>query len=174
VYTGPTMEARRHLPGLERAIQAGGVHYRLPSESKSEALAALVDRMRLPQGLDPKILLKLLLDRENLGPTAVGDGVAFPHVRNPAALHIREAIVAVGFLERPVEFGALDGKPVQTLLAIVSPAVRTHLHLLSLLSFGLRREDFRAAILSQGTPEAVLAAARAVDEAVRLRAETGP
>jgi PTS system nitrogen regulatory IIA component len=165
------MKGERRLPGLEQAIQAGGVHYGLPAASRTEAFAALVERMSLPPDADRRALLSLLLDRESLGSTAVGDGVALPHVRNPAAVRIPAASVTVGFLEGPVEFGALDGRPVHTLLAIISPAVRTHLRLLSLVSFGLRQGDFRSAILNRGTPEAILAAARAVDEAVRARAE---
>ena len=62
----------------------------------------------------------------SLGSTAVGDGIAIPHVRNPVLLHVRPA-VALCFLDEPIPFGALDGKPVDTLFVIVTPTSRSHL-----------------------------------------------
>jgi PTS system nitrogen regulatory IIA component len=165
------LEAQRPLPGLEQAIRRGGIHYRVPGAAKSEVLAATVDLMRLPRAADRRTLLELLLARENLGSTAIGEGVAFPHARNPDILQVATPSITVCFLEHPVEFGALDGKPVHTLLAIISPTVRAHLHLLSLLSYGLRREEFHSAIFSRAAPAAILASARAVDEAVQRRVE---
>lgn len=166
-------EAQLSVPGLEQAIVAGGIHYRVSGTSKPEVLAAVVELMRLPGEVDRRFLLDVLMARETLGSTAIGDGVAIPHVRNPIVLHIPAPSVTVCFLDNPVEFGALDGKPVHTLFAIVSPTVRAHLHLLSLLSYGLRRQDFRSVILDQGSRSAILAGARAVDESARARAETG-
>lgn len=165
------MEAQRALPGLEHAIRRGGIHYGLAGASKPEVLAAAVQAMRLPRGTDRRFLLDVLLQREALGSTAVGEGMAIPHVRDPSVIPVRSPSVAVCFLQTPVQFGALDGKPVHTLFAIVSPTVRAHLHLLSLVSFALRREEFRLAVLSREGRPAVLAAARAVDEAARARAE---
>ena len=45
--------------------------------------------------------------------TAVGDGIAIPHVRNPVVLHVGRPAIALCFLERAIEYGALDGKPVR-------------------------------------------------------------
>ena len=65
--------------------------------------------------------------------TGIGDGIAIPHVRNPIVLHVPRPMITLCFLEKPVDFGALDGKPVHALFSLISPTVRAHLHLLSRL-----------------------------------------
>ena len=50
-----------------------------------------------------------------------------PHVRNPIVLHVDRPMVTLCFLERPVDFGALDGKPVHVLFSLICPTMRSHL-----------------------------------------------
>jgi nitrogen PTS system EIIA component len=154
------------LPGLEAALRAGGVHYRLGGSDKGGVLAALVEIMPLPRGVDRSFLLQVLLARESLQSTGIGDGVAIPHPRSPIVLHIDEPVVTLCFLERPVDFGALDGKPVHALFSLVCPTARAHLHLLSRIAFALREPEFRALIDGKAGREAIVAAARRVDEAL--------
>jgi nitrogen PTS system EIIA component len=151
------------LPGLEEAIRAGGIHYRVTGATKGEVLASIVGLMQLPDEVDKKFLLSVILARESLGSTGFGGGIAIPHVRNPIVLHIPRATITLCFLETPIEFGAIDGKPVSTLFTMVSPTVRAHLHLLSRLTFGLRRPEFQEPVAAQAAREVLLAAARAVD-----------
>jgi PTS system nitrogen regulatory IIA component len=119
----------------------------------------VVETMRLPAEVDREFLYEVLLAREALASTAIGDGIAIPHVRNPVILHLERPLVTLCFLERAVDFGALDGQPVGTLFTLISPTVRAHLHLLSRLSFALRNPRFREAVLGQATREEILAAA---------------
>ena len=51
----------------------------------------------------------------------MGDGIAIPHVRKPLVLNVRRPSLALCFLERPIDYGALDGKPVGTLFTIIEP-----------------------------------------------------
>ena len=76
------------LTGLEEAIRAGGIHYRVAGKTKNDVLAAIVELMRLPEEVDRDFLFNVLVARESLGSTGFGDGVAIPHVRNPIVLHI--------------------------------------------------------------------------------------
>jgi PTS system nitrogen regulatory IIA component len=78
-----------------------------------------------------------------MGTTAVGDGIAIPHVRNPILVQLPVPKIALCFLSQPVDFGALDGKPVQMLFTIISPTIRMHLHLLSKLAYCLRDQRLR-------------------------------
>ncbi len=151
------------LPGLEEAIRAGGIHYRVAGSTKANVLAAVVELMQLPEEVDKKFLLNVILARESLGSTGFGGGIAIPHVRNPIVLHIPRPTITLCFLEMPIEFGAIDGKPVTTLFTMVSPTVRAHLHLLSRLTFGLRRPEFQEPVAAQAARDVLLAAARAVD-----------
>jgi PTS system nitrogen regulatory IIA component len=81
-------------------------------------------------------------------------------------MYIPRPMITLCFLEKPVDFAAMDGKPVNTLFTIVSPTVRTHLHLLSTLAFALREDGFRAAILGQAPREEIQSQARAAEAAL--------
>ena len=151
---------------LTQALKAGGVHYRLSGTDKRSVLQSLVDVMPLPEQVDRQFLLQVLLARESLGSTALGNGVAVPHVRNPIVMHISQPMVTLCFLEQPIEFGALDGQPVHTLFTIVSPTIRAHLHLLARLGFALRQANFVEVLGKQGSREQILAACQAVDQCI--------
>jgi PTS system nitrogen regulatory IIA component len=146
------------LPDLYEALQAGGIYYRIGGSDKASVLRNVVETMRLPEEVDREYLHEVLMAREALGSTAIGDGIAIPHVRNPVVLHLQKPMVTVCFLEHPVEFGALDGKPVDTLFTLITPTVRGHLHLLSRLSFLLRDSTFKDAVLRQASREELMSA----------------
>jgi PTS system nitrogen regulatory IIA component len=152
------------LPCLDECLKAGGIHYRVGGMDKSSVLHSVVDIMRLPKEVDRTFLFQVLLARESLGSTGIGDGIAIPHVRNPIVLHIPHPSVTLCFLDHPVDFGALDGLPVSTLFTLVSPTVRSHLHLLSKLAFALRDPQFRAVIAHRGSRDEILKEARRVEE----------
>lgn len=151
------------VASLTEALRVGGIHYRVSGADKQSALKSLVEIMPLPEKVDRQFLLEVLLARESLGSTALGNGIAVPHVRNPIVMHILRPMVTLCFLEQPIEFGAIDGQPVHTLFTIISPTIRAHLHLLSRLGFALRQPAFSEAITKQGPREAILAACQAVD-----------
>src|ERR1035438_4473267 len=125
-------------PSLLDALRSGGIHYRIGGQDKGSVLHSVVDTMKLPEEVDREFLYQVLLARETLGSTGIGDGIAIPHVRNPVVLHVSKPTVTLCFLEHPIDFGAIDGKPVTTLFTLISPTVRAHLHLLSRLGFVLR------------------------------------
>lgn len=101
--------------------------------------------------------------KESLGSTAVGDGVALPHVRNPVVMHVSRPMVTLCFLEQPIEFGALDGQLVHTLFTMLSPTVRAHLQTLARLSFALRQREFSEVIFRHGSRDEILKACEAID-----------
>lgn len=144
------------MHGLYEALTLGGIHYRVEGNNKESALRNVVGLMRLPQDVDRDFLLQVLLAREALASTAVGDGIAIPHVRNPIVLHVTEPIVCLCFLEEPIDFNSLDGRPVHCLFTLVSPTVKAHLHLLSRLAYALRDPSFRDLIEKQGSREKIL------------------
>ncbi|HNX34672.1 MAG TPA: PTS sugar transporter subunit IIA [Kiritimatiellia bacterium] len=137
------------LPTLAEALKAGGVAYRVGGEDQPSVLRAIVDLLKLPETVDREFLYQILLARESLGSTGVGDGVAIPHVRNPLVLHVSEPVVTLSFLETPINFHAVDGKPVNTLFTLICPTVKIHLHLLSRLGFVLHNPSFKAALKKQ-------------------------
>jgi len=155
------VEADLHFPTLADALQTGGIHHDVPGGDKLSVLREVVGRLKLPPEVDPEFLLQVLLAREALGTTAIGDGIAIPHVRNPILLQDQAAAaVMLSFLSNPIDFGALDGKPVQILFLLTSPNVKTHLHLLSKIAYALHNDAFRAALSERSAPDKILAAAR--------------
>jgi PTS system nitrogen regulatory IIA component len=153
--------------GLFEALTSGGIYYRIEGDNKESALKNVVGLMRLPQEVDRDFLLQVLLAREAIASTAVGDGIAIPHVRNPIVLHVTEPIVSLCFLEKPIDFGSLDGKPVTCLFTLVSPTVKAHLYLLSRLAFALRDEGFRSVIEKQGARDEIYAAVSRVEAGLK-------
>jgi PTS system nitrogen regulatory IIA component len=145
--------------GLAAALAAGGVLCQTPGVDRETALAAVVERLRLPDGFDRKRLLELFLIRESIASTAVGDGIAIPHPRYPVVLPVPIATATICFLKQPIDFGAADGAPVDTLFVLVSPTVRSHLKLLSQLASALRDESFRQAVRRKAPANEVLDAA---------------
>ena len=159
-------EHPQDLPGLADALQIGGVFYRVCGNDKASVLSEIVSMLPLPEEVDRGFLLEVLMARESLGSTGIGNGVAIPHVRNPIVLHIPKPMIALFFLEKPVEFAAIDGKPVHTLFTIVSPTIRGHLHLLARLSYALQQPEFKGVIKHQSLRDEVLKQADAIDNIV--------
>jgi len=152
--------------GIAEALTAGGINYRVEGSDKRAALKSVLDLMRMPDEVDREYLLQVLLAREAMASTGIGDGIAIPHVRNPIVLHISRPMISLGFMEHPIDFGALDHQPVYCLFTMVSPTVRAHLSLLSRLAFALRDPGFKRIIQTQGSREQILQEARRVDAAL--------
>ncbi len=152
------------LPTLPEALLAGGIFYRIGGSDKESALRNAVEVVRLPDEVDREFLIQVLLAREQLASTAIGDGIAIPHARNPIVLHVDKPLVSLCFLEQPIDFGALDARPVQALFTLISPTIRAHLHLLSRLQFALRDPEFKALVVAQGGRDDLMKAARRVSD----------
>jgi PTS system nitrogen regulatory IIA component len=131
------------IPSLADAIAEGGILYDLPGATKEQALRAVVDGLPLPKNANRELLVHLLLVREASSSTALGDGIAIPHVKNPIVAPVARPMITLAFLAQPIDFGAVDQKPVAVLFTIVSPTTRGHLQLLSRLSFVLHDPKIR-------------------------------
>ena len=160
----PAEAGGERLPSFAAALEAGGVHHDLPGSTREEVLREAVSRLPLPEGTGAEELLAFLLARETAGSSAIGDGIAIPHVRAPVVLDVDDALVGLSFLAGPVDFGAADGRPVTVLFTMVTPTVHGHLHLLAALACLLRDEAFRAAVKAAAPADELLALARQIEE----------
>lgn len=97
--------------------------------SKKQLLQELSHRMAPIAGVDARTLLGALLDRERLGTTGAGRGVAIPHCRLPA---VPKIIGGLARLDAPVDFEAIDGEPVDLVYVIIAPASEGAEHLKAL------------------------------------------
>lgn len=123
-------------------------------DSKPAILAHLADRFAAIYDLDRAAVLERIEDREKLGSTGFGRGVAIPHARI-VGLH---RPVAVFFrLEAPVAFDAADAMPVDLVFGLLSPeqAGAAHLHALAAISRMMRDERMHTALVDAPGDEAL-------------------
>ncbi|WP_424985461.1 PTS sugar transporter subunit IIA [Microbulbifer sp. S227A] len=107
------------------------------ASSKKRLFQEIGDVAHNAYGLDAAMTVDALLERESLGPTGVGHGVALPHARMEGLSQVVGAFV---MLEKPIDFGAVDRQPVDIAFALFAPedAGVEHLKALALVSRTLR------------------------------------
>ena len=156
---------------LADALQLGGIGYRISGADKQAIFKAVIDDLPLPQSIDGESLLQLFLTREQLGSTAVGDGIAMPHPRSPVVLPVPNAVVRLCFLDTALDFQAPDGKPVDTLFSFICPTVHQHLLLLARLASVLNVDSVRSLLKERASEEIIIDAIRQAENTFRLKEE---
>ena len=154
---------------LSDALKAGGVYYEVPGRNREEVLKHVIEVLPLSDEVDKKSLLEMFLAREALESTAVGNGIALPHLRSPVVLNVEEPFVALCFLKKGVDFNALDHKPVSILFTLVSPSVKAHLLMLSRLSFYLQDLGFQKYLQMKASKEQIVAEAIVIESRLALQ-----
>ena len=128
----------------------------LRAGSKKQLFQEIANRARDLCGLDARDVLEGLLERERLGSTAMGDGIAIPHAR------LEKADRICGFfarLEQPIDFEAADGRAVDLVFSLLVPedSVTEHLRALAKVSRLLRNGDICAKLRAGGDKAALYA-----------------
>ena len=147
---------------LVTLLNRGGIHYNMPGNTVKDLMLNLIGAINFPPNLDRDVLLGAVLEREGLMSTGTGNGVALPHPRNPLVEKPEEQYISICFPGTEIDWKALDGKPVHSVILIVSASAKLHLHTLSRVSFLCRQEPFLG-ILRERAPEEVII--RAIKEA---------
>jgi len=142
--------------GLGELIERGGIFYAFPGNSVRGILEALVSLVPVPPAIPAQDLLQAILEREALMSTSIGHGIAIPHPRTPLANKPGEQFATLVFLEHSVDWNALDGKAVDTLLLIVSSSAKSHLHTLSSITFFCREEVFLKLLKERASKETII------------------
>lgn len=124
------------------SLMNGGIHYNIKGPTKEELLKNAVNEIILPDYLDSDEILSRLLKREELASTGVGNGIAFPHPREPVIKDIEDESLVLFFLSKPIDYKSLDNIPVKILFLILSSNQKRHLRLLAQLSHYCKQEDF--------------------------------
>jgi PTS system nitrogen regulatory IIA component len=136
----------------------------LAAVSKNEVIEELAAMLAgHHDGLDREQLLEKILEREKLGSTGIGDGIAIPHAKLKAVGNI---MVAFGRSGRGVDFNALDGKPVHILFLLVARDENfgAHLKLLARISRILKNPSFRNRLMEAGDSQSIYQIIREQDE----------
>jgi PTS system nitrogen regulatory IIA component len=150
---------------LADLVNRGGVYDNIPGNSPQEILAGIIDRVLLPPEITRDSLLTAVLERETLMPTGIGRGVVLPHPRNPVIHDENQQFVAIAFPACPVNWNALDGGLVHTVLLIVSASAKQHLHILSKVNFLCQQESFYQLLQNKASRHEITQAIREAEEA---------
>jgi nitrogen PTS system EIIA component len=150
------------FPTLVASLREGGIHHNIGGYDRQSVLRAVVDVMQLPE-VEKETLVQVLRAREATGSTGIGDGIAIPHVRQPIVMGGSAASISLCFLEKPVDFCAIDNSPIHTLFLMISTTVRGHLQTLAKLSAALSDPGFKNAVLRRASAEEILREAGRVE-----------
>jgi len=139
---GPVEEKSAGLPPITELFTPSCFHYGVPGRTFAEVFRAAIDRFELPPEADKELIHDLIVSRDKLMTTAIGDGLAIPHLRVPLAAHVSRPTPGVFFTSEPIDMGAPDGKPVHTVFVLLSLTPKQHLKLLARLASVFRQPDF--------------------------------
>ncbi|MBS0656297.1 MAG: PTS sugar transporter subunit IIA [Verrucomicrobia bacterium] len=115
---------------LFRALNNGEVLADIEASNKEAVIRTTMKKIAPSLRLDAEVLTEIFMDRENVVPTAVGNGFAIPHARDFLIEGHRDMVTVV-YLAEPIAYGALDGLDVHTLFFLMASDDRKHLALLS-------------------------------------------
>lgn len=127
----------------------------LPGGTMAETLSEIARRLHASGDVkDPEELTRQLLEREKLGCTGLGNGLAIPHCK---VAGLEGVIVAIAVVHAGVDFRALDGRPARLILVVLSPADAPagHLQALARISRLVKTPGVTEAILSASSPDEV-------------------
>jgi len=115
---------------LFRAVHKGDVLHHLPGKTKEEVIRATMKIVAKKLHVDADVMTDLLLDREQMMPTALNNGIGVPHTRDSLLTGHQDTVIIV-FPKEDLKYGALDGLPVHTLFFLFACEDKRHLHLLA-------------------------------------------
>lgn len=145
---------------VPEAIQAD-----MKTTSKEETIRAMVASLKaagsIPADEEDSIVRKLM-EREQLGSTGIGNGVAVPHTKHSS---VEDLVATVAIVKEGVEFDSLDGGPVYILFLLISPPDRSgdHLRGLENISRHLRNQKFCSFLRQANSREDVVELLREAD-----------
>lgn len=122
----------------------------LAAHEKSAVIRELADHLAAhvtgPQKIDREVLAKVLLERERLASTAIGEGVAIPHGKLDA---VGKLVAVVGRAPEGVDFDSMDGRPTHLFFVLVAPENSTGVHLKALarISRLFKDPEFRTRLM---------------------------
>ena len=140
---------------LSEMLKPANIKLGLEAGAKNEAIKELVDLLAANGEVqDAKKVLEAVLERETTRTTGIGNGLAIPHGKCNGTDHL---IMALGKAKTPIDFQAIDGRPVTWIWLLTSPPDKTgpHIHALARISRLMTIDKFRQALAGAKTPQEV-------------------
>lgn len=142
---------------LYRALYRGDVLFDVPGKTKEEVIRSVIHEVADSLNFDREVIVDLLLDRERMMPTSLNNGIGIPHARDNVIQGPHDVVV-VAYPESPIDYGALDKKPVNTLIFLFASSDKNHLHLLAKVAHLCNEVNGRRIVQSKTGKDKLLAA----------------
>ncbi|PID58021.1 PTS fructose transporter subunit IIA [candidate division KSB3 bacterium] len=127
----------------------------LHADDKTAVLERLVEAVASTHpDIDRQEILAVLLEREELGSTGIGDGIAIPHGKSA---NLAQIISGFGLSKDGIDFDSLDGKPANLFFLLVAPedSVGVHLKMLARISRMLKNSSFQEKLLQANSQQEI-------------------
>ena len=136
---------------------------KLTSLNKKETLEEMAAPAAEALKIDNEILVRALMEREQLGSTGYDNGVGLPHAK---LKNIKDTVLSFGVSKKGVDFDSLDGGPTHIFFLLITPenSAGIHLRLLAKISKILKNEDFRKEVMKAENSEDILLIIKKADE----------
>lgn len=134
-----------HIETLGTLLDKDSFHYDCEL-TEAGYLEQMVSQINFEKNVDREIIIQLLKSRESMMSTAIGNGISLPHPRVPLMVGRNKPLINFFFPNKPLNLKSIDGKPVHTLILLISQTIKQHLSLIAHLSFLLSKETFRFAL----------------------------
>ena len=141
---------------LVDVLKENQIFLNFEAENKDKAIEKFVSSLQQSGSIkEPEALKDALFEREKLGTTGVGGGIAMPHARSSA---IKDLTVAFFRSEAGIDFKAIDSSPVNLVFMLLAPVSSggPYLKLLAKISRLLRREEFKSSLLAAKSPAEIM------------------
>jgi len=136
-------------------LNPASVEAEIKSVTKDDVLVEMTDvLLRSVAGLERDQVLEVLQEREHLGSTGIGEGVAIPHGK---LKNIDQLVLSFGRSKQGVDFDSMDGKPAHLFFLLLAPedSISIHLKTLARISKLLKDENVRAQLMNAATSEEI-------------------
>ncbi|WP_331373157.1 PTS sugar transporter subunit IIA [Sinorhizobium chiapasense] len=137
---------------ISEIISPESVRLDLTSSSKTSLLQAISEIAATELGIGASEILLALTNREKLGSTGIGQGIAIPHAPVPG---VERPFFLIIRLKKPIDFEAVDDAPVDIVCLLLTPVQGSQLNMLAHLARKLRSPEIVGAIRSSSSPEEV-------------------
>lgn len=140
---------------LSELLDEDNIITELKAGDKKGVLEELVEAViRREASIDKHSLVKVLLERERLGSTGIGDGVAIPHGKYPG---IAQPLISFGRSREGLDFESMDGQPAHLFFLLVAPenSANIHLKVLATIARILKNSAFRRALMAARSGEEI-------------------
>ena len=134
----PVLRPGKKEAALVGAIERGAVTAGVEVSSAMDAIHVAIESLsQLAPGLRAR-LLEEVLERERMASTALGEGIAVPHPREPLGDALEQPLISLVLLDTPLDWAAVDGRLVHTVALLASPTAGVHLEILSQIGRAVR------------------------------------